>query len=142
MLISLCDNDFFDPHRQFATERPIDHPAKNPAATWRTPALVLACGGIVLMLSLGTRHGFGLFLQPMTSDLSWTRETFAFAIALQNLVWGLAQPFAGMVADKFGAARVMAASGFLYALGVMAAGLCVPIDERDVSHLRAGTGAA
>ncbi len=70
------------------------------------------------MLSLGTRHGFGLFLQPMTLDLSWSRQTFAFAIALQNLVWGFAQPFAGMIADKFGAARVVMVGGLCYAAGL------------------------
>ena len=86
---------------------------------WRTPAVVLACGSLVLMLSLGTRHGFGLFLQPMTLDLGWSRETFAFAIALQNLVWGCAQPFAGMIADKFGAARVLIAGSLFYALGLV-----------------------
>ena len=79
---------------------------------------MLACCSLILMLSLGTRHGFGLFLQPMTSDLGWTRQTFAFAIALQNLVWGFAQPFAGMVADKFGAARVAMAGGLCYAAGL------------------------
>ncbi len=71
------------------------------------------------MLSLGTRHGFGLFLQPMTLDLGWNRQTFAFAIALQNLVWGCAQPFAGMIADKFGAARVLIAGSIFYALGLL-----------------------
>jgi MFS family permease len=70
------------------------------------------------MLSLGTRQSFGLFLQPMSSDLGWGRETFAFALALQNLVWGVAQPFAGMVADKYGAARVIVAAGLFYALGL------------------------
>lgn len=62
---------------------------------WR-PGIVLACGSLVLMLSLGTRQSFGLFLQPISIDLGWGRETFAFALALQNLVWGVAQPFAGM----------------------------------------------
>jgi predicted MFS family arabinose efflux permease len=85
---------------------------------WRTPAVVLACGSIILMLSLGTRQSFGLFLQPMSTDLGWGRETFAFALALQNLVWGLAQPFAGMIADKFGAARIIVAAGVLYAAGL------------------------
>jgi MFS family permease len=75
------------------------------------------------MLSLGTRQTFGLFLQPMSLDLGWGRETFAFAIALQNLIWGLAQPFAGMVADKFGAARVLLTGGLLYALGLVFMGL-------------------
>lgn len=89
------------------------------ATNWRTPAVVLACGSIILMLSLGTRQSFGLFLQPMSTDLGWGRETFAFALALQNLVWGLAQPFAGMIADKFGAARIIVVAGVLYAAGLV-----------------------
>ena len=88
-------------------------------SNWRTPAVVLVCGSIVLMLSLGTRQSFGLYLRPMSFDLGWGREVFAFAVALQNLVWGLAQPFAGMVADKFGAARVVIAGALLYALGLV-----------------------
>ncbi|MEK6594637.1 MAG: MFS transporter [Pseudomonadota bacterium] len=86
---------------------------------WRTPTVVLACGSVILMLSLGTRQSFGLFLQPMSADLGWGRETFAFALALQNLVWGLAQPFAGMIADKFGAARIIVVAGMLYAIGLV-----------------------
>lgn len=86
--------------------------------SWRTPAVMLFFGGIILTLSLGIRHGFGLFLQPMSSEYGWGREVFAFAIALQNLVWGLAQPFAGMIADRFGAGRVLAGGGTLYALGL------------------------
>ena len=89
-------------------------------ADWRTPSIVLACGSIILMLSLGTRQSFGLFLQPMSSDLGWGRETFAFALAMQNLVWGVAQPFAGMIADKYGAARVIVTAGLFYALGLAA----------------------
>jgi MFS family permease len=87
---------------------------------WRTPGVVLACGCIILMLSLGTRQSFGLFLQPMSGDLGWGRETFAFALALQNLVWGAAQPLAGMIADKHGAARVLVVSGLCYATGLAA----------------------
>src|SRR5512143_4303118 len=88
-------------------------------SNWRTPAVVLICGGIALTISLGVRHNFGLYLQPMTLDLGWNRETFAFAIALQNLVYGLAQPFTGMIADKFGAARVLIAGTLLYAIGLV-----------------------
>ena len=73
---------------------------------------------MVLMLSIGTRQTFGLFLPPMTLDHGWTRETFGFAIALQNIVWGLGQPFAGAIADKFGAARVIVFGGAAYALGL------------------------
>ncbi len=92
-----------------------------PAITknWRTPAVILLCGGMALTIALGTRHSFGLFLQPMTMDLGWNRQTFAFALALQNLIYGIAQPFTGMIADKFGAGRVMAGGALLYALGLV-----------------------
>ncbi len=86
---------------------------------WRTPTVVLICGGLALTVALGTRHSFGLFLQPMTQDLEWNRQTFAFAMALQNLVYGIAQPFTGMIADRFGAARVMIVGAILYAIGLL-----------------------
>jgi len=85
---------------------------------WRTPTVVLICGGLILALSLGIRHGFGLFLQPMSVDLGWGRETFAFALAVQNLLWGAAQPLTGMIADKHGAGRVIAAGAVLYVGGL------------------------
>jgi len=85
---------------------------------WRTPAVVLACGGLVLMFALGIRQTFGLFLRPMSLDFGWGREAFSFAIALQNLVWGLAMPFAGAVADRFGGGRVLAVGGVAYGLGL------------------------
>ena len=85
---------------------------------WRTPAVVLTCAGLVLTLSMGIRHGFGLFLQPMSSDLGWGRETFALAMAVQNLMWGATQPFAGVLADKFGTAKVVFAGAILYVLGL------------------------
>ena len=85
---------------------------------WRTPAVVLFCGGMILTLALGTRHNFGLYLQPMTMDLGIGRETFAFAIAIQNLLYGISQPITGMIADRFGTARVLIAGALLYALGL------------------------
>ena len=87
-------------------------------SNWRTPLAVLICGGIILTLSLGTRHSFGLYLPPMTIDLGWSRETFAFAIAIQNLVYGFATPLTGMIADKWGTARVIVGGTLLYALGI------------------------
>ena len=72
---------------------------------WRTPFVVLAFGSAMLAISVGIRHGFGLFLQPMSIDHAWGREIFGFAIALQNLVWGATQPFTGMFADRYGAGR-------------------------------------
>jgi len=70
------------------------------------------------LLAIGTRQSFGLFLVPMSLDLGWGRETFSFAIALQNLIWGLVMPFAGAIADRFGAARVLSAGGLAYAVGL------------------------
>nr|WP_315479961.1 MFS transporter [uncultured Rhodoferax sp.] len=80
---------------------------------------ILACGATIVTLSMGIRHGFGLWLQPITQAQGWTRETFAFAIAIQNLVWGLSGIFAGMVADRFGAFRVVVGGAVLYALGLV-----------------------
>jgi len=77
------------------------------ARAWRTPLVLLAAGSALLAISLGIRHTFGLFLSPMSRDNGWTREVFAFAIALQNLVFGAAQPFAGRLADRFGAGWVI-----------------------------------
>ncbi len=85
---------------------------------WRTAGWILLGASLILALSLGIRHGFGLFLAPMSSDFGWGREVFAFAIALQNLIWGLAQPFTGAVADRFGARRVIVLGGLLYAAGL------------------------
>lgn len=73
----------------------------NRSADWRSPTVVLVAGGLILTLAMGIRHGFGLFLQPISADLGWGRKTFALAMAVQNLVWGATQPFAGMVADRF-----------------------------------------
>src|SRR6185503_9065373 len=87
---------------------------------WRAPAVILVCGGIVLCIALGTRQSFGLFLRPMSVDLGWGREAFSFAIALQNLVWGLAMPFTGAIADRFGGGRVLIAGGLAYAGGLAA----------------------
>ncbi|MFZ5555579.1 MAG: MFS transporter [Pseudomonadota bacterium] len=84
----------------------------------RSRTVILVCGSGILMLALGTRQTFGLFLPPMTADLGWGRETFGFAIALQNLVWGLVQPFVGALADRHGAGRVLAGGGVLYAVGL------------------------
>ena len=79
---------------------------------------VLVCGAAIVTLSMGIRHGFGLWLQPITMERGWTRENFAFALAIQNLSWGIFGLFAGMVADRFGAYRVLVAGSALYALGL------------------------
>jgi len=85
---------------------------------WGGALIALICGSVILLFSLGIRHTFGLFLQPVTIDQGWGRETFAFAIALQNLIWGASQPFAGMLSDRYGALRVVSLGAVLYAAGL------------------------
>ena len=80
---------------------------------------VLACGAAIVTLSMGVRHDFGLWLQPITQAQDWTRENFAMAIAIQNLTWGFAGIFSGMLADRFGAFRVIVTCAVLYALGLV-----------------------
>ena len=91
------------------------NPSERPALSMKQ---VLWCGAAIVTLSMGIRHGFGLWLQPITMERGWSRESFAFALAVQNLVWGLAGPFTGMIADRFGALRVLFVGGLLYALGL------------------------
>ena len=112
----------------------------SPSRRWHAPWVIVAAGGIVMGLSLGVRYVQGLFQLPVVAGHGWTRETFAFALAIQNLAWGVAQPFAGMVADRFGSARVIVVGLVLYALGlagmawaatpaafVWSAGVCVGV---------------
>ena len=93
------------------------------ASYGRKTVWVLVVGSLILALSLGIRHGFGLFLTPVTLELGWSREVFAFAIALQNLIWGLSQPFVGALADRVGAGKVVVVSGVLYAAGLIMMGV-------------------
>ncbi|QXL84915.1 MFS transporter [Comamonas sp. NLF-1-9] len=80
---------------------------------------VLLCGGVIVTLSLGIRHGFGLWMLPITQQMGWTRETFALAIAIQNLSWGVLGIFGGMLADRYGAFRVLLGGTLLYAAGLL-----------------------
>ncbi|MEP6825375.1 MAG: MFS transporter, partial [Ramlibacter sp.] len=79
---------------------------------------VLACGAMIVTLSMGIRHGFGLWLQPITQAQNWSRETFSFALAIQNLSWGVFGIFAGMLADRFGAFRVLIGCSLFYGAGL------------------------
>ncbi len=79
---------------------------------------ILVCGSLILTLAMGIRHGFGLFLLPMSSQYGWNREAFSFALAIQNLLWGLSQPFAGMIADRYGAVKALVAGALFYAIGL------------------------
>ena len=79
---------------------------------------ILLCGGAVVTLSMGIRHGFGLWLQPITQEMGWTRESFALAIAIQNLSWGVLGIFGGMLADRWlGMRRAVLFGGILLVLG-------------------------
>jgi MFS family permease len=87
--------------------------------SWRTPLVVIGCGSVIAMLSFGPRSAVGQFLTPMSLEYGWGRETFSFALAIQNLLWGAFQPFAGGVADRFGAVRVLWAGAITYAAGLV-----------------------
>lgn len=81
--------------------------------------VLIAAGCLIALIGFGARTSFGLFTEPLSAVRGWDRETFALAIAVQNLLWGLGQPFAGALADRLGAARVLAAGGVVYALGIV-----------------------
>jgi MFS family permease len=85
---------------------------------WRSPTAIVVAGCLIAIITFGVRTTFGLFTAPLTDLRGWDREAFALAIAVQNLLWGLGQPFAGAVADRYGAGRVLAAGGLVYAAGV------------------------
>ena len=92
---------------------------------------LLIFGGLMVTLSMGIRHGFGLFNLPITFANDWGRETFALTIALQNLTWGAIQPITGALADRYGAFKIMVAGGALYALGL--AGMAISTDVLNFS---------
>jgi len=86
---------------------------------WRTPLVIVICGSLIGLLTFGPRSSVGFFMQPMSLEFSWGRDVFALAFAVQNLLWGIGQPFAGALADKFGAVRVISFGGLLYAIGLV-----------------------
>ena len=85
---------------------------------WRTPAVVVVCGCLIAMISFGPRSSLGFFLTPLSQTNHWGRDVFALAVAIQNLLWGIGQPFAGGIADRFGTNRVLCVGAVLYALGL------------------------
>ena len=85
---------------------------------WRTPAVIVACGCMISLLSFGPRASLGFFLTPMSQDNGWDRDVFGLALAIQNILWGVGQPFAGAIADRYGTVRVLCAGGLFYALGL------------------------
>ena len=88
-------------------------------APWRTPAVLIAVGCVIALISFGPRSALGQFLTPLSFAHGWGRETFSLAIALQNLLWGVGQPLAGAVADRFGPVRVLCTGALLYAAGLV-----------------------
>ncbi len=95
----------------------INHPTSRMNKVTR-PTLIIVCGCLVVMIGFGLRASFGIFLAPMSESFGWGRGIFAMAIALQNLMWGLSQPVAGVIADRFGSGRVIFVGGLLYATGL------------------------
>ena len=90
--------------------------AKTPS--WRTPAVILICGCTIAVIGFGARSGLGFFLTPISTAHGWGRDVFALALALQMLLWGAGQPFAGGLADRFGAPPVLCVGAIVYALGL------------------------
>ena len=89
------------------------------APGWRTPLVIIICGCAIALLSFGPRSSLGFFVQPMGREFSWGRDVFGLALAVQNLLWGLGQPIAGAIADRFGVLRVMCVGAVLYAAGLL-----------------------
>jgi MFS family permease len=87
-------------------------------SSWRTPALVIGFGSLIALIAFGPRSTLGFFLTPLSSANHWGRDVFAFALALQNLLWGVGQPLGGIIADRFGSVRVLCGGALLYALGL------------------------
>jgi MFS family permease len=100
-----------------------------------SPNVVLACGAVIVALSLGVRGSMGLYLQPLSLEYGWGREVFSLSFAIQNLVWGALGPFAGAIADRYGSARVIVAAAVLYMLGL--AGMAY-VDTAPGMHFASG----
>jgi len=99
----------------------VSFPSATKASTigWRTPAVIVVCGCLVSMISFGPRATMGFFLTPMSQANGWGRDVFGLALAIQNILWGMGQPFAGAIADRFGTMRVLCAGGTFYAIGLI-----------------------
>jgi MFS family permease len=91
---------------------------KTAAAGWRTPMVVAVCGCLIAAISFGPRSSLGFFLTPLSQEHHWGRDVFAFALAVQNLLWGIGQPFAGGIADRYGSSRVLVVGAVFYAFGL------------------------
>ena len=108
-------------------------PAPLKLVTWRTPAVLIAVGCAIALIAFGPRSALGQFLSPLSVERGWGRDALSFAIAVQNLLWGVAQPFAGAVADKFGPVRVICLGAVLYAVGLAWMASATSVAALDVS---------
>lgn len=105
--------------------------------------VIIACASVILLISFGVRSSYGVFLQPVSTDLGWSREIFALTIALQNLFWGFAQPFAGMIADRYGSARVIAGGALFFGGGTLLMGYATtPLTAHIGAGFLVGVGMA
>ncbi|MEA2925930.1 MAG: hypothetical protein QOD25_3052 [Alphaproteobacteria bacterium] len=111
------------------------HTTSSRIKSWRTPAVILVCGCLIGVLGFGPRSGLAFFLTPMSSAFGWGRDVFALALAIQMLLWGAAQPFAGAMADRYGAVPVLSVGAILYSLGLAAMAYA---DTPPMLHLTAG----
>src|ERR1700745_1929532 len=87
--------------------------------SWRTPLVIIVCGCAIALLSFGPRSALGFFVQPMSHEFAWGRDVFGLALAVHNLLWGLGQPIAGAISDRFGTLRVISVGALLYAGGLL-----------------------
>jgi len=109
--------------------------------SWRTPFVVLVCGSLILTMTFGIRQTYGLLMEPVSTGQGWGREVFALAVALQSLVWGLAQPVWGGIADRYGPGRVIAASAVIYAAGLyLMAQSATPLEMHFSTGILTGIG--
>src|SRR5437870_11705302 len=99
----------------------VSFPSVTKASTmgWRTPVVIVLCGCLISMISFRPRATLGFFLTPMSQMNGWGRDVFGLALAIQNILWGIGQPFAGAIADRFGTTRVLCTGGALYAIGLI-----------------------
>jgi MFS family permease len=102
---------------------------------WRTPEAIVVCGCLIALITFGPRASAGLFQVPMTTEYGWTREVFSLSLAIQNLLWGVGQPFSGAIADRYGTVRVFVVGLVMYALGLV---VMAYASTPGVLHLGAG----
>jgi len=103
------------------------------SSSWRTPSLVIGFGCLIALIAYGPRSTLGFFLAPLSTSNHWGRDVFAFALALQNLLWGIGQPLSGMIADRFGTVPVLCVGALLYATGFVLMGHAASAPSLDVT---------